>query len=55
MSITLMPRLTTARFGGSATPEQNRDPTQVYAQIQPAQLKASVSFYEARALDALTT
>lgn len=29
--------------------------TQVYAQIQPEQLKQSVSFYEARALDALTT
>ncbi len=29
--------------------------TQVYAQIQPAQLKASVSFYETRALDALTS
>jgi site-specific recombinase XerD len=29
--------------------------TQVYAQIQPAQLKASVAFYDARALDALTT
>lgn len=29
--------------------------TQVYAQIQPAQLKQSVSFYEARALDALTS
>lgn len=29
--------------------------TQVYTQIQPAQLKASVSFYEARALDALTS
>ena len=28
--------------------------TQVYAQIQPEQLKQSVSFYEARALDALT-
>jgi len=29
--------------------------TQVYPQIQPAQLKASASFYEARALDALTS
>jgi integrase/recombinase XerC len=29
--------------------------TQVYAQIQPEQLKQSVNFYEARALDALTT
>jgi integrase/recombinase XerC len=29
--------------------------TQVYAQIQPAQLKESVRFYEGRALDALTT
>jgi len=29
--------------------------TQVYAQIQPAQLKASVSFYESKALAALTT
>ena len=29
--------------------------TQVYAQIQAAQLKQSVSFYEARALAALTT
>jgi site-specific recombinase XerD len=29
--------------------------TQVYAQIQPAQLKQSVSFYEAKALDTLTT
>ena len=29
--------------------------TQIYAQIQPAQLKASVSFYEDRALDVLTT
>lgn len=29
--------------------------TQVYAQIQPQELKESVSFYEARALDALTT
>jgi integrase/recombinase XerC len=29
--------------------------TQVYAQIQPAQLKESVSFYEARALNVLTT
>ena len=29
--------------------------TQVYAQIQPAQLKESVKFYEARALEALTT
>jgi site-specific recombinase XerD len=29
--------------------------TQVYAQIQPAQLKQSVSFYEAMALEAFTT
>jgi len=29
--------------------------TQVYAQIQPAQLKESVKFYEARALNAVTT
>lgn len=29
--------------------------TLVYAQIQPAQLKQSVSFYEARALEAFTT
>jgi len=29
--------------------------TQVYAQIQPAQLKQSVSFYEAKALEVLTT
>ena len=29
--------------------------TQVYAQIQPAQLKQSVGFYEAKALEALTT
>ena len=29
--------------------------TQGYAQIQPAQLKESVKFYEARALAALTT
>jgi site-specific recombinase XerD len=29
--------------------------TQVYAQIQPAELKQSVSFYEARALDTMTT
>ena len=29
--------------------------TQVYAQIQPQQLKESVNFYEARALDALTS
>jgi integrase/recombinase XerC len=29
--------------------------TQVYAQIQPAQLKQSVNFYEAKALDAMTT
>lgn len=28
--------------------------TQVYAQIQPAQLKESVSFYEGKAVDALT-
>jgi integrase/recombinase XerC len=29
--------------------------TQVYAQIQPAQLKQSVGFYEAKAMEALTT
>jgi site-specific recombinase XerD len=29
--------------------------TQIYAQIQPAQLQQSVSFYEAKALDALTS
>jgi site-specific recombinase XerD len=30
------------------------DMTQVYAQIQPAQLKQSVGFYEAKAMQALT-
>ena len=34
---------------------QRIETTQVYAQIQPAQLKESVKFYEARALEALTT
>lgn len=29
--------------------------TQVYAQIQPRELKQSMRFYEARALDALTS
>ncbi len=29
--------------------------TQVYMQIQPAQLKRSVAFYEVKALEALTT
>jgi len=28
--------------------------TQIYAQIQPAQLKQTVNFYEARALEALS-
>ena len=32
---------------------QRIETTQVYAQIQPAQLKESVRFYEARALEAL--
>jgi site-specific recombinase XerD len=31
------------------------DTTQIYAQIQPAQLKQSVSFYETKALEALRT
>jgi site-specific recombinase XerD len=30
------------------------DTTQVYAQIRPAHLKQSVSFYEGKALEALT-
>ena len=34
---------------------QRIEATQVYAQIQPAQLKESVKFYEARALEALST
>ena len=34
---------------------QRIETTQVYAQIQPAQLKESVEFYELRALKALTT
>jgi site-specific recombinase XerD len=38
-----------------ARSREDRDHPEVYAQIQPEQLKQSVSFYEARALDALTS
>ena len=42
----------TARESGACA---RRTATQVYAQIRPQELKRSVSFYETRALGALTT